>query len=327
MRAVDTGYGLIGLGQMGMNAVRNLLAQGQRVVVYNRTHGKVDLMVREGAVGAQSVEELASLLARPRIVWLMVAAGQPVDDMISGPGGLAEHLSPGDVIVDGGNSFYRDSMRRAEQLKERHIHYLDCGSSGGLEGARYGMCLMVGGEREAFELAEPLFHLLATEDGYAHVGPSGAGHFVKMVHNGIEYGMLEAIGEGFELLEGGPFGLDLEQVATLWQHGSVVRSWLMELAARAFAKDPRLAAITGEVGGGATGSWAIEEGWKAGVPMTAIATAYAMRLRSRQPDTFAGKVISALRYEFGGHETVPSGAGPEAPGATCGEGSVGEAGR
>jgi len=296
---------------MGKNAVRNLLAQGQRVVVYNRTHERVDEMVREGAVGAQSVAELASLLSRPRIVWLMVAAGQPVDDMIFGPAGLSEHLSPGDVLIDGGNCFYRDSMRRAGQLKERRIHYLDCGSSGGLEGARNGMCLMVGGEREAFELAEPLFHLLATEGGYAHVGPSGAGHFVKMVHNGIEYGMLEAIGEGFELLEASPFDVDLQQVAELWQHGSVVRSWLTELAARAFAKDPRLEGITGQVGGGATGSWAIEEGWKAGVPMLAIAAAYALRLRSRQPDSFAGKVVAALRFEFGGHETVPSGQPPQ----------------
>jgi len=311
VHAMNTGYGFIGLGQMGMSAVRSLLAQGQRVVVYNRTHGKIDEMVREGAVGAHSVEELASLLSRPRIVWLMVAAGEPVDEMIFGPEGLAQHLAPGDVIIDGGNSFYRDSMRRAEHLQERRIHLLDCGSSGGLEGARHGMCLMIGGERAAFELAEPLFHLLATEDGYAHVGPSGAGHFVKMVHNGIEYGMLEAIGEGFELLEVSPFGLDLQQVAELWQHGSVIRSWLMELAAHAFARDPRLQAITGSVGGGATGSWAIEEGWQAGVPMLAIAAAYALRLRSRQPDTFAGKVVSALRYEFGGHETVPSGAAEE----------------
>ncbi len=311
MQAIDTGYGFIGLGQMGKAAVRNLLAQGQRVVVYNRTHEKVDEMVREGAVGAQSVEEFASLLARPRIVWLMVAAGQPVDDMIFSPGGLAHHLSPGDVIIDGGNSFYRDSMRRAAQLAERHIHLLDCGSSGGLEGARHGMCLMVGGERLAYELVEPLLHLLATEGGYAYVGPSGAGHFVKMVHNGIEYGMLEAIGEGFELLEAGPFELDLEQVAELWRHGSVIRSWLMDLAAHAFARDPRLEAITGSVGGGATGSWAIEEGWKAGVPMLAIAAAYALRLRSRQPDSFAGKVVSALRYEFGGHEMVPAPGAPE----------------
>ncbi len=313
MQAMDTGYGFVGLGPMGMNAVRNLLAQGQRVVVYNRTHGKVDEMVREGAVGAQSIEELVSLLSRPRIVWVMVAAGQAVDDVIFGPGGLAHHLSPGDVVIDGGNSFFRDSMRRAAQLEERHVHLLDCGSSGGLEGARHGMCLMVGGDRAAYELAEPLFHLLATEDGYAHVGPSGAGHFVKMAHNGIEYGMLQAIGEGFELLDAGPFELDLQQVAELWQHGSVVRAWLMELAAHALARDPHLAAIAGRVGGGATGRWAIEEGWRAGVPMQVIATAYTLRLRSQQPDSFSAKVVAALRYEFGGHETVPAAEAPEAP--------------
>ncbi len=314
MQAMNTGYGFIGLGQMGRAAVRNLLAQGQRVVVYNRSHEKTDEAVREGAVGAHSIEELASLLSRPRIVWMMVAAGKPVDDVLFGPDGLARHMDPGDLIIDGGNSFYRDSMRRAAQLAEQRILFLDCGSSGGLEGARHGMCLMVGGERAAFELAEPLLHLLATEDGYAHVGPSGAGHFVKMVHNGIEYGILEAMGEGFELLQAGPFELDLEQVAELWRHGSVIRSWLMDLAAHALARDPRLESIRGQVGGGATGSWAIEEGWKAGVPMLAIAAAYALRLRSRQPDTFAGKVVAALRSEFGGHETAPA---PVAEAPSC----------
>jgi len=314
VQPMNTGYGFIGLGHMGMNAVRNLLAQGQRVVVYNRTHAKTDEMVREGAVGAQTIEELVSLLSRPRIVWLMVAAGAAVDDVIFGDDGLAHYLSAGDVIIDGGNSFYRDSMRRAERLREQRIHFLDAGSSGGLEGARQGMCIMVGGDRAAFELAEPLFHLLATEGGYAHVGPSGAGHFVKMAHNAIEYGMLEAIGEGFELLQAGPFDLDLRQVAELWDHGSVIRSWLIELAARAFGRDPHLRAIAGSVGGGTTGLWAIEEGWQAGVPMLAIAASYALRLRSRQEDSFAAKVVSALRYEFGGHEMVPSGQPAEEPG-------------
>lgn len=312
LRALNTGYGFIGLGRMGMNAVRNLLSQGQRVVVYNRTHARVDEMVREGAVGSQTIGELASLLARPRVVWVMVAAGEAVDEVIFGSDGLAEHLSPGDVIIDGGNSFYRDSMRRAAELRDRRIHFLDCGTSGGLEGARNGLCLMVGGEREAFAIAEPLFHLLAAEGGYAHVGPSGAGHFVKMVHNGIEYGMLEALGEGFELLEASPFGLDLRQVTELWQHGSVIRSWLVELAGRAFAADPHLMTITGQVGGGMTGKWAVEEGWRMGVPMAGIATACALRLRSRQVDTFAGKVVAALRREFGGHETVPAAVPAEA---------------
>jgi 6-phosphogluconate dehydrogenase len=302
----DTGYGWIGLGQMGKNAVRNLLAQGQRVVVYNRTHGRVDEMVREGAVGVSSLGELAEQLARPRIVWLMVAAGQAVDDVLFGPDALAEYLSPGDVVIDGGNSHYRDSIRRAEALRERRIHFLDCGSSGGLEGARQGMCLMVGGEREAFELAEPLLHLLATEGGYALVGPSGAGHYAKMAHNGIEYGLLQALGEGFDLLDNAPYSFDLHQVANLWQQGSVVRSWLLELAALAFAKDPELARITGQVGGGETGQWAVEEGWRVGTPMPVTAAALAMRLRSRQSDTFAGKVASAVRHEFGGHEVVPA---------------------
>jgi 6-phosphogluconate dehydrogenase len=294
LQPVNTGYGFVGLGAMGRQIVLNLLAQGQRVVVYNRTHARVDEMVREGAVGATSLAELAGLLARPRLVWLMVAAGAPVDGLLFAPGGLAECLEPGDVVVDGGNSFYRDSIRRAGRLQERRIHFLDCGTSGGLEGARNGLCLMVGGEREAYELAEPLLHLLATEGGYAHVGPSGAGHFVKMAHNGIEYGLLEALGED------------------LWQHGSVIRSWLIELAAGAFAADPHLAGITGQVGGGATGRWAVEEGWEAGVPMAAIAAALAMRLRSRQADSLAGKVVAALRHEFGGHETVASGEPVEA---------------
>ena len=304
MQAINTGYGLIGLGSMGQNAVLNLLAQGQRVVVYDRTHEKVDEMVRMGAVGAQTIEEMASLLARPRTVWLMVAAGKPVDDILFGPGGLSEHFSPGDAIIDGGNSFYRDSIRRAAQLKERHIHLLDCGTSGGLEGARNGMCLMVGGEVEAFQMAEPLFHLLAVEDGYARIGPSGAGHFAQMVHNGIELGMLEALGEGLELLAQGPFALDLPQVTDLWQHGSAVRSQLLDLAARALARDPHLEAITAPAGDGGDGTWAVEEGWQAGAPMAAIAVALAMRLRSRQTDSFTGRVVAAVQQERGGREAV-----------------------
>lgn len=314
LQAINAGYGFIGLGPMGTNAVRNLLAQGQRVVVYDRTHERIDEMVREGAVGAQSIGELVGLLARPRIVWLMVEAGPPVDDMIGGPDGLAQRLEPGDVLIDGADSFYRDSIRRAEQLRARRIHLLDAGASGGLEGARSGMCLAVGGERKAFELAEPLLHLLAAEGGYAYVGPSGAGHFVRMAHHGIEYGMLEAIGEGFELLQRAPIELDLAQVAELWGHGSVIRSWLLELAARALAADPQLAAITGQVGGGTAGRWAVEEGWRAGAPMATIAAAVAVLLRSRQADSMAGKVVAAVRREFGGHETVPSG---EPPATAC----------
>jgi len=289
---------------MGRGVIRRLLTQGQRVAVYNRTRARTEEMVREGACGAYSLRELADLLATPRLIWLMVAAGPPVDEVLFGKGGLVPCLEPGDILVDGGNSYFRDSMRRAAQLKERGIFYLDCGSSGGLEGAERGLCLMVGGEREAFAQAEPLFRLLACEGGYAHVGPSGAGHFVKMVHNAIEYGMLEALGEGFELLHAGPFALDLPQIAHLWAHGSVIRGWLVELVARALSKDPHLEGITGYVGGGSTGRWAIEEAWDAGVPFPVVALSYALRHRSRQEDTFAGKVVAALRREFGGHEVV-----------------------
>lgn len=291
-------YGVIGLGRMGGALVRNLLRAGHRAVVYDVNPESVQELVKAGATGTAGLAELAAALGRPRVIWMMVPAGDPVDQVIAE---LTPHLEPGDVLIDGGNSFYRDSIRRAEALQARGIRYLDCGTSGGIEGALHGLCLMVGGDQEAYRLAEPLFAAIAQPGGYGYVGPSGAGHFVKMVHNAIEYGMLEAIGEGFELLAEGPYQLDLAQVARLWTNGSVIRGWLMELTARALERDPRLESITGVIGGGSTGSWAIEEGWKAGVPMPAIAMSYAMRLRSRQPDTFAGKVVAALRHEFGGH--------------------------
>lgn len=291
-------YGVIGLGRMGGALVRNLLRAGHRAVVYDVNPESVQELVKAGAIGTAGLAELAAALGRPRVIWMMVPAGDPVDQVIAE---LTPHLEPGDVLIDGGNSFYRDSIRRAEALQARGIRYLDCGTSGGIEGALHGLCLMVGGDPEAYRLAEPLFAAIAQPGGYGYVGPSGAGHFVKMVHNAIEYGMLEAIGEGFELLAQGPYQLDLAQVARLWTNGSVIRGWLMELTARALERDPRLESITGVIGGGSTGSWAIEEGWKAGVPMPAIAMSYAMRLRSRQPDTFAGKVVAALRHEFGGH--------------------------
>ncbi len=294
-----THYGIIGLGRMGGNLVRNLRAAGGEAVVFDLNQAAVRDIAGDGVSPASSPADLARHLTPPRVIWIMVPQGEPVDRVLAD---LEPELRSGDVIIDGGNSFYRDSMRRAGDLAVKGIDFLDCGSSGGLEGARDGLCLMVGGRPEAFALAEPLFRAVARQEGYAHVGPSGAGHFVKMVHNAIEYGMLEAIGEGFELLESGPFRLDLPQVAHLWNQGSVIRSWLMELAVRAFRHDPRLDNITGSVGGGSTGSWAIREAWEHGVPFTAIASSYMMRLRSRQPDTFAGKVVAALRREFGGHE-------------------------
>lgn len=310
-------FGCLGLGGMGSEIVRNLLSKGITVPVYNRTRSKTDAMVKEGALGTYSLQEFASALERPRIVWLMLTAGKPVDEAIFGGGafgdGLIAYLDKGDIIIDGGNSYFRDSLRRYLKLRELGVRFLDCGTSGGLEGARNGPCLMVGGDEETFKMAEPLFQLLTRDGGgYAHVGPAGAGHFVKMVHNAIEYGMLQAIGEGFELLARGGKGddgqplyrFDLPQIAKLWCKGSVIRGWLMELAERAFTKDPYLESIKGVVGGGSTGRWAIDEAWDAEVPFLVIAMSYALRHRSRQPDTFAGKVVAALRNEFGGHEVV-----------------------
>ncbi|MFZ5816431.1 MAG: phosphogluconate dehydrogenase (NAD(+)-dependent, decarboxylating) [Bacillota bacterium] len=291
-------YGVIGLGRMGGSLVRNLRRAGGQAVVYDLNPEAVAELVAEGVIGVTALRDVALQVNRPRVIWIMVPAGEPVDQVIAE---LRPHLEAGDVLIDGGNSHYRDSVRRARALAGMGVHYLDCGSSGGMEGALNGLCLMIGGDREAFRLAEPLFAAIAQEEGYAHVGPSGAGHYVKMVHNAIEYGMLQAIGEGFELIEAAPYPLDKVQIANLWNRGSVIRSWLIELAGRAFAQDPHLEGITGAVGGGSTGSWAIEEAWKRGVPLPTIALSYSLRLASRQEDTFAGKVVAALRREFGGH--------------------------
>lgn len=297
-------YGVVGLGKMGGSLVRNLVVAGGQAAVYDLSEANIREVEGEGVIGVRTLAELPAQLTTPRVIWIMVPAGAPVDAVLSE---LKPHLSPGDVVIDGGNSNFRDSVRRAGELKEQGVNYLDCGSSGGMEGALNGLCLMVGGEPEAFRLAEPLFRAIAMKDGYAHVGPSGAGHYVKMVHNAIEYGMLQAIGEGFELLEAGPYAIDHKQVADLWNQGSVIRCWLMELASRAFDQDPQLTGISGEVGGGSTGSWAIEEAWQVGVPMPVIAASYMARLRSRQQDTFSGKVVAALRKEFGGHAVVKKG--------------------
>ncbi len=294
---------------MGGGLVENLRAAGGEAVVFDLNPASVREVEALGAVGAASLADLAGKVPVPRVIWVMVPAGEPVDAVLRD---LVPHLAPGDVVIDGGNSFYRDSVRRGEELESRGIHFLDSGTSGGIEGAKSGLCLMVGGKPEAFALAEPLFAAIAQKDGYAHVGPRGAGHFIKMVHNAIEYGQLQAMAEGFELLEEGPYDVDLAQVANLWNHGGVVRSWLMELAARAFEQEPHLTSLSGRVGGGSTGSWAIEEAWKVGVPMPAISASYMARLRSRQDDTFSGKVIAALRWQFGRHETTPTPGKPEA---------------
>ncbi len=291
--------GIIGLGRMGAGMVQRLISRGRhRVVVFDQDPARVAAVAAHGAVGAATLPALVQQLATPRAVWLMVPAGDPTEEVIGQLSGL---LKPGDTVIDGGNAFYKDSIRRAEQLKARGIAFVDAGTSGGIWGLEVGYCLMVGGEVAAVKRLEPIFTTLAPDHGYRHVGPPGAGHFVKMVHNGIEYGLLQAYAEGFALLDAAPFPLDLAAIAELWNHGSVVRSWLLELTHRALQKDPRLVAIQGYVDDSGEGRWTVQEAMARGVSVPAIAAALWARFRSRQSETFGDKVIAALRREFGGH--------------------------
>ena len=290
--------GFIGLGRMGLAMVERLAKRRHRVVAYDQDAEKVKAARRKGARPANSLGGLLNQLRKPRVVWLMVPAGVPVAAVLRN---LDTHLEAGDIVIDGGNSFYRDSMERADTLKQQDIHFLDVGNSGGIWGLKLGYCLMIGGDTKAFKRAQPLFKTLAPKDGYAHVGPSGAGHFTKMVHNAIEYGMLEAYGEGFELMHQSEFGLDLHQLARLWNQGSVVRSWLLELTEAALARDPKLDKIRGYVEDSGEGRWSIIDSVERGVPMPAIALSLYARFRSRQKESFSAKVIAALRQQFGGH--------------------------
>jgi 6-phosphogluconate dehydrogenase len=289
---------MVGLGRMGASMARRLLEGGHRVVVHDLSEAAVAASAADGAVGAGSLAELARTLEPPRVIWLMVPAGAPVQSTIDG---LAPHLAAGDVVVDGGNSNYHDSMRRATELGRGGIDFLDVGTSGGIWGLREGFCLMVGGSPEAFAAVEPALETLAQPGGYAHVGPSGAGHFVKMVHNGIEYGLMAAYGEGFELLAGSGFELDLRAVSALWNRGSVVRSWLLELCERAFERDPQLATVRGFVEDSGEGRWTVQEAIDQDVPLPVITLSLMRRFASRQGDSFSAKLQAALRREFGGH--------------------------
>jgi 6-phosphogluconate dehydrogenase len=290
--------GLIGLGRMGANMAQRLLGGGHRIVAYDRNAEAVRDVAKAGATGAISLEDLVGKLAPPRAVWVMVPAGAPVEQTIHS---LAPLLSPGDAVIDGGNSYYKDSVRRAASLKKHRLHMMDVGTSGGIWGLKIGYCLMIGGDEDVFRRLEPIFKTLAPEEGYAHVGPSGAGHFVKMVHNGIEYGLLQAYAEGFELLHASSYELDLGQLARLWNRGSVVRSWLLELMEKALVADPRLASIKGYVEDSGEGRWTVMEAVERGVPLPVISLSLLSRFRSRQDDSFGAKVIAALRREFGGH--------------------------
>jgi 6-phosphogluconate dehydrogenase len=298
-KGIKMKIGFIGLGRMGGSMVQRLLKSGHEVVVYARTSESVKRMIEKGAIGADSLHDLANKLEPPRIIWLMVPAGNPTEEVISR---ITPFLNKGDILIDGGNSFYKDSIRRAEEFKKMGIFFLDVGTSGGIWGLENGYCLMIGGDADVFKKVEPLFKALAPEDGYAHVGPHGAGHFVKMVHNGIEYALLQAYAEGFEIMHAKrEFNIDLQKIANLWNHGSVIRSWLLELAENVFRKYPDLDSIRGFVEDSGEGRWAVAEAIEEDVPAPLITLSLLERLRSRQEDSFSAKVIAALRNEFGGH--------------------------
>jgi 6-phosphogluconate dehydrogenase len=286
--------GLVGLGRMGGGMAERLRRAGHEVVGYDRNPDVSDV---------PSLAALAEALAPPRALWVMVPAGDPTESVVQELAGL---VSRGDLLIDGGNSYYKDSTRRAAELAERGISFLDIGTSGGIWGLKEGFCLMAGGPRDAFDAVEPVLAALAPEGGYAHVGPSGAGHFTKMVHNGIEYGMLQSYAEGFELLHAAEFGIDLHRVAALWNHGSVVRSWLLELAERAFEGDPRLETLRAHVDDSGEGRWMVIDAVERGVPAGVIAESIFRRFDSRDDNSFAMRVIAALRREFGGHAVKES---------------------
>ena len=295
---------MIGLGRMGGNMVQRLLQGGHQVVVFDRSAEAVQAHVGMGAKPARDLADLVAQLPSPRVVWVMVPAGAPVEGTIDE---LLPALSPGDVVVDGGNSNFKDSIRRAARLQEKGVEFIDAGTSGGIWGLTVGYCLMIGASPEAFARCEPIFRTLAPLDGYAHVGPPGAGHYVKMIHNGIEYGMLQAYAEGYEILHASKhFDLDLHQISAVWNRGSVVRSWLNELAERAFAKDTELSALRGYVEDSGEGRWTVQEAIDLDVPAPVITLSLLARFRSRQGDSFGAKVIAALRNEFGGHAVKPT---------------------
>ena len=299
--------GFIGLGKMGSLMAKRLLDSGHRVVGYNRHPEPTEELKQHGLVAAYSVKELVeNLEADRKVVWLMVPHGDPVTQLLFGEEPLSELLSSGDVIIDGGNSHYKESLVNAAKLKENGLDFVDIGTSGGLEGAQTGACIMAGADVAVWEYVEPFIKDLAMEGGYQRVGEVGAGHFVKMVHNGIEYAFVQALGEGFELVEKSDFDVDLAQLSDLWNHGSIIRSQLLNWAKDAFEKDSHLEAIQDEIGGGSTGEWTTQASMDLQVPIPAIYMALAMRYRTRGDASFAAKVVAALRNEWGGHAVKKS---------------------
>ncbi|AJI13538.1 MULTISPECIES: phosphogluconate dehydrogenase (NAD(+)-dependent, decarboxylating) [Bacillus] len=289
--------GLIGLGKMGLNLGKNLMDHKHEVAAFDLNASAVEEMKEYGATGASSLNELVQSLQSPRILWVMVPHAV-VDSVIDE---VTPLLSKGDILIEAGNSHYKESIRRYEQLKKDGIHFMDAGTSGGMEGARNGACYMIGGDQEAWDIVEPIFRDTAVENGYLYAGKAGSGHFLKMVHNGIEYGMMAAIGEGFEILEKSEFDYDYEKVSRVWNNGSVIRSWLMELTENAFSKDAKLDEIKGVMHSSGEGKWTVETALDLQTATPVIAMSLLMRYRSLDNDTFTGKVVAALRNEFGGH--------------------------
>jgi len=294
--------GIVGLGRMGYNLALNLRDNGHEVVAFNRSSAKVDEIKKEKITGAYSIEELVNQLSGRRVIWLMVPNGGPTQEMIDK---IVPLLNAHDILIDGGNSNFNDTLKRYETIKETGVDFVDAGTSGGIEGARYGACSMVGAEDEVFQYIEPIFKDICVENGYLHCGRVGSGHYTKMVHNGVEYGMMQAIGEGFEILKESQFDLDYEKVARVWNNGSVIRSWLMELAQEAFSKNAQLDNIKDIIGSNGEGLWTVEEALKLKVPAPVITESLMVRFRSEQEESFSGKVVAALRNEFGGHKVEP----------------------
>jgi 6-phosphogluconate dehydrogenase len=290
--------GFVGLGKMGLNMVTRLTRGGHQVVAFDRASEAVAHAKNAGADGADSLADLTKKLSAPRAVWVMVPAGAPTESTVTALGDL---LSAGDVIIDGGNTHFTDDVRRAATLKAKGIAYIDAGTSGGIWGLQEGYCLMVGGNADACKRLEPICLTLAPPNGYLRVGESGAGHYVKMIHNGIEYGLMQAYAEGFELMEASDFHVDVAKVASLWMQGSVVRSWLLELTARALSEDPDLSGLEAYVEDSGEGRWALAEAVAHSVPMPVLTAALFTRFRSREDNPFAERLLAAMRQQFGGH--------------------------
>lgn len=292
--------GFVGLGKMGSNMVHRLIKNNHEVVVWDRSAEAVEEIEKLGATGAKSLEDLVEKLPSRKVVWLMVPAGNPVDENLDT---LLALLDKDDIVIDGGNSYWKETQQRGEKAAQKAIHFLDCGTSGGVWGLKNGYCLMYGGEKAAVDYVEPIFKTLAPDNGYVYCGPSGTGHMVKMVHNGIEYGMMQSYAEGFEILERSPYNLDLTKIADAWQYGSVIRSWLLELAVLALKQDPKLEQLKDYVSDSGEGRWTVQTAIDFEVPAHVITASLFTRFQSRQDESFAMKMLAALRNQFGGHAT------------------------